>query len=180
MNTLRSLAVLAAVCCAEAYPTWPSVATWKGNVGQTLNYSQSFVMYYDVSGDLPRWSVTNDMHATLVVGTTMYSMTIPPMFPTCMKQEIPTFPFPKNQFENATLVSTTDTIDGVPVNSWVATSPEKYAVTIATEKDVNNTMKRMVTIDVPTEFGSKETSIFGYDSVTYDVPKGALDVPGIC
>ena len=123
------------------------------------------------------------MHATLVVGTTAYAMTMPPVFPTCMKQEIPTFPFPKNQFEHATLVSTTDTIDGVPVNSWVATSPENYAATFATEKDVNNTMKRMVTIDVNIVmpmFGLNKTSIFGYDSVTYDVPKGALDVPTFC
>ena len=182
MNTLRSLAVLAAVCCAEAYPTWPSVATWKGNVGQTLNQSEPFVMYYDISGDLPRWSVAagDGSHLELVVGTTMYTITHSPMVSACQKQEIPTFPYPKNQFENATLVSTTDFVDHVPVNSWVATSPEKYAVTFATEKDVNNTMKRMVTIDVPTEFGTKETSIFEYGAVTYEVPKGALDVPSFC
>ena len=72
-------------------------------------------------------------------------------------------------------MSTTATIDGVPVDSCVVTSLMRWCAVIAREEDVNSTMKRSMVIDVSTLLG-KEMSILGYDAVAYDVPKGALCV----
>ena len=170
MNTFGSLVVLvAAAFCAEAYPTWPSVAKWTGHT----SYGDVFTTYYDVTGDVPRWATVQPGYATYIIGTTQYQLTLPPLFETCEPQAIPEFPYPKNQFENATLVSTTDTIDGTPVDSWVGSSKLNYSISFATEKDVNSTMKRMVHI-------SGSVVVHNYSTVAYVVPTGALDVPHIC
>ena len=183
MNTFGSLVMLvAAASCAEAYPTWPSVATWTGNASEYAGGNARFTAYYDMSGDVPKWAVTIEGtgRTTYIIGNTMYHATYPPMFETCEPQAIPEFPYPKNQFENATLVSTTDTIDGTPVDSWVGSSKLNYSISFATEKDVNSTMKRMVHINEAPQFGPTWTTVFNYHTVQYEVPKDALVLPRLC
>ena len=161
-------------------PVWPEVATWSGNFTiPAINWASPVVTYYDIHGDQPMWAQHIAVYDVnhIFVGTTKYDFKTKGNL-TCTKSQLDAFPYPKNQFENFTLVSTDDRItrEQNHVDSWVGTGMLGYAITMDTLQDAEQTVRRIVYIDKP----GWHTEIRNYDEAKDSVPATAFAIPSYC
>ena len=171
---------LVAASVAADYPVWPEAVTWKGTFSVPAAQMESPIStFYDIAGEVPKWGQRIEKYDINYIYVENVKFEFKRLNKTCTKTALTAFPYPKNQFENATLISTVDrvTSDQNPVNSWVATSALGYAVSFDTLKDANHTLRRTVHIDEP----GWHTEIRVYDMVEMSItPADALEVPPYC